>query len=217
MRGELSERVTLDRVIHEKALVTGLELGYTGFVLRALAPVRAAGRIVAYAELGRDLASFLADMRGRTGDDYGLLLDKGHMEARRWASARAARGERNDWGDLPDVVLAKSTGRSERLFSDVFRPEDLPDEGRVLGLIREDGHAFARGAFPVRDAGGENVGAVVAVRDVSVLVAEVSAARRRANRTVGALLAGLVLGVGLAFEALVIRGAGASRRTPPRR
>ena len=52
VRGDWTDRETLTRVVREQALVTGLELGNTGLVLRSLAPVRDGGRVVGYAAAG---------------------------------------------------------------------------------------------------------------------------------------------------------------------
>jgi hypothetical protein len=203
LRGDLVERETLARVAREKALVTGLELGYTGFVLRALAPVTDGREVVGYVELGRDVAVLLAELRRRTGDDFALVLDKGTIEARRWATARAARGERNDWADRDDLVILRSPSAGAALPAELVRPEKLPDGGAGLGLREEGGRTWAHGAFPVRDAASRKVGAIHVFRDVTELAASGRALRDRGLRLLAVAVAVGVLVIGAAFEWLV--------------
>ncbi len=182
LRGDLVERETLARVAAQKALVTGLELGYTGFVLRALAPVRDGERVVGYAELGRDVGTLLSGLKARTGDDFALVLDKRYIEPRRWASARAANGERNDWDDRDDLVLVRNATRADAALGVPLPPEGLPDGGTALGIVREGDEVFARGAFPVRDIGGRKVGAVYVLRNVTELTLRARELRREGDR-----------------------------------
>lgn len=214
MRGDLAERVTLARVVRDQALVTGLELGYTGFVLRALAPVRDGDKVVGYAELGRELGTFLAELKARTGDDLGLVLDKRYIDPRRWASSRAASGERNDWGDRDDVVLARDTAHAGAQFAHMVPSRDLPDGGTALGLLREGGKVFARGAFPVRDVAGRKVGAIYVLRDVTDVVTQAQRAWRSGAAVFGAFALAIAGVVGAVFEVLVLRSCRRARPPP---
>ena len=206
MHGDLVERVTLARVSREKALVTGVELGHTGFALRALAPVRDGERVVGYAELGREVGTFLSGMKSRSGDDFGLVLDKRFIDARRWASARAAHGERNDWNDRDDLLLVRDTTHGG-VFADPAPPDALPDGGTALGLASDGGRTFVRGAFPLHDVSGRKIAAVYVLRDVTELVTEVRRVRRNGVAALGAIAVVLAAVVGAVFEVLVIRGA----------
>ncbi len=205
LRGDVVERETLARVARDKAVVSGLELGYTGFVLRVLAPVRDGGRVVGYAELGRDVGTLLVEMKRRTGDDFALVLDKRRIDPRRWASARAARGERNDWSDRDDLVLVRNPTLGEAVIADAVLPDLLADGGATLGARRDGARTFARAAFPLRDAAGVKVGAIWVFRDVTEVAARARALRRDGGAAL-AFVAALAAAVsGAAFEWLVVR------------
>jgi hypothetical protein len=206
LRGDLVERETLARVAREKALVSGLELGYTGFVLRVLAPVRQGDRVVGYVELGRDVGTLLGEMKRRTGDDFALVLDKRRIDPRRWASARAARGERNDWADRDDLVLVRNPTLGDSVLAAAVLPDALPDGGKPLGVHREGARTFAHAAFPIHDAAGQKVGAVYVFRDVTAVAARARALRREGLAAVAFVVALAAAACGAAFEWLVVRG-----------
>jgi hypothetical protein len=205
LRGDRVERATLARVAREKALVSGLELGYTGFVLRVLAPVRDGDRVVGYVELGRDVGTLLAEMKRRTGDDFALVLDKRLIEPRRWASARAARGERNDWSDRDDLVLVRNATHGDAALEGAVPPDALPDGGRPLGVLHDGARTFAQAAFPLHDAGGQKVGAVYVLRDVTEVTARARALRREGGAALAFVVAIAAAVSGAAFEWLVVR------------
>jgi hypothetical protein len=136
-------------------------------------------------------------MKLRTGDDFALALDKRQIDPRRWASARAARGERDDWADLPDLVLVRNPAFGTIVPAEgAVLPSDLPDGGAALGVHRDGARTYALGAFPIRDAAGAKVGAIYVLRDVTLLAARERALRLRALGSLG-------LGVALAAVAVV--------------
>jgi hypothetical protein len=217
LRGDVVERETLARAVRDQALVSGVELGYTGFGLRAVAPLRDGARVVGYAELGRNLELLVADMTRLTGDEFVVALDKSLIDPRRWSAARAVRGELNNWDDHRELVLTGNPAHAGGVTRAVLGP-DLPAGGVSLGPWVEGQRTFARGAFPLRDAAGRRVGAVVAFRDVTDLARRSAALRRRAMVELAGAVVLSVLALGIAFELLVVRAGrvpGAPRpRTP---
>jgi hypothetical protein len=206
LRGDLVLRETLARVAREKALSVGLELGYTGFGLRAVAPIRRGDRVVGYAELGRNVEVLVAELARRTGDEFAVVLHKADLDEARWASARAARGERNDWSDLPALVLAGSPAHAHAI-PPVSIGDLGVDGGGDLGpgLHVEAHRTFARGVFPLQDGGGRRIGAVFVFRDVTELARRSASLQRRgfAGLGLGLLVASAVIGA--VFELLVAR------------
>lgn len=204
LRGDLVERETLARAVRDHALVSGIELGYTGFGLRAVTPVHDRGRLVGYGELGRNVELLLAELTRRTGDHFVLAVDKREVEARRWAAARAAHGERNNWDDREDLVLAGNPAHAEGVPSFPLAAA-LAESGGGLAAFTQGGRTFARGVFPLRDGAGRRLGAVFVFRDVTELARRSAELRRRAAATlaIAALLAAAALG--FAYEQLVVR------------
>jgi methyl-accepting chemotaxis protein len=205
MHGEFSERITLARVARERRLVSGLDLGYTGLVLRVLVPVDDGGKLIGYLELGKEIGGSLQAMKKVSGGEYGLLVDKGRMEEKKWTSTRAALGLRNNWGDSSSLLLVENTAADNQILRYDGKIDELPDEGKPLDILNKGGRALARGVFPVRDAAGNKVGAVFVLRDITSVHEEMRAARLRAILAVVGLTVVLGLVLVAVFQILVVR------------
>jgi HAMP domain-containing protein len=205
MHGDFVERVTLARVARERRLVTGLDLGYTGLVLRVLSPVEEGSQLLGYLELGKEIGTFLREMKQTSGYDYGLLVEKSRMDQKKWSTTKQALGVRNNWEDMPGVLLAENTTADNAIFDYRGTIAGLPDAGLPLGIVSKDGRSLARGVFPIRDVAGEKVAALFVLRDVTAAHEEMRAAQRQALVAIAALM--VVLGAVLAgvFQLLVVR------------
>ncbi len=205
MHGDFVERVTLARVARERTPVTGLDLGYTGLVLRVLVPVEDGGKLIGYLELGKEIGGALQAVKKLSGNEYGLLVDKSRMEEKKWATARAAAGVRNNWNDMSSVLLIENTAADNDILRYDGKIEELPDEGKPLEIVTRGGRSLARGVFPIRDVAGNKVGAVFVLRDITSVHDEMRSARLQAILAVLGLT--VVLGVVLVavFQVLVVR------------
>ena len=72
-----------------------MELGRTSYAVRVVRPWVSKGRRLGYVELGTDIDSFLIRLARLTGDEYGMLLDKGQLDRGSWqrVSGRPERWE----------------------------------------------------------------------------------------------------------------------------
>jgi hypothetical protein len=154
--GDEVRRETLSRAIATQQVGAGKELGKTAFALRVVKPIRVAGAVVGYMELGEEIGDFLVKLRQQTGDDFGLLVDKRRIDRQLLAKVR---GE-DRWDERPDVVLIDSTFWNEALLSLPIPFERLPDQGVRAGEGTSAGGRFVDGVFPVRDAANQVVGAL---------------------------------------------------------
>ncbi|GEJ56514.1 cache domain-containing protein [Anaeromyxobacter diazotrophicus] len=205
MHGDFVERVTLARVARERRMVTGLDLGFTGMVLRVLVPVEEGGRPIGYLELGKEIGGFLGQIKKVSGDDYGLLLSKGRMDEKKWATLRATAGQRNNWADMPDLLLADNTSDDNEIFQYNGKIADLPDEGVPLEILSRGGKTLARGVFPIHDVSGAKVGAVFVLRDITAVYDEMRSGQRQAVLGVAALMVLLAVLFVLVFQVLIVK------------
>ncbi len=155
--GDRVGRDTLTAAIATKTIGAGKELGKTAFALRVVKPIRSGGKIVGYMELGEEIDHFVDRMKQQTGDDFGLFVDKQHVDR-----AELARVRNDDrWDEHADVVLINSTMWDEKHVDLGMPLGKLPEKGAILGDLEEEkGRRYAAGAFPVRNASGHVVGAL---------------------------------------------------------
>ncbi len=163
--GDVIERATLIKAMERREMSAGKELGKSAFALRVGKPLLVEGRLVGYIELGEEIDHFLARMRQQTGNDFAMFISKNLIDASEWARTRGTA--RNDWEDLPDVVVVKAT-----------TPDQLVDGAAVAGnlaagaTLDETAHGgvvFARAVFPVRDSSGSVVGGLVVRHEITAL------------------------------------------------
>jgi hypothetical protein len=194
LSGDRVERLTLQRAIESRELGAGKELGQTAFALRAVRPWFHQGKLVGYMELGEEIERFLTEMKGRTGDDYGLLVKKKFLDERAWSRVLGPRA--NTWNDRPDVVVVSTTTFTDGIIDYSGDVEALPERGEALGEVERGDRAYVRGIFPVRDVAGRKIGGLVVLHDFT--------------RHHGALRAGLLrsslvlLGLGAVAAAIVL-------------
>ena len=156
LHSDVIGRATLSQAIETHAVGAGKELGKTAFALRVVKPMHANGRLVGYMELGEEIDDFFARMKAQTGDDFALLVDKARVD--RKELARVLRVDR--WEERPDVVMIDSTMWDDRHVELGVPLARLTDDDVVIREWTRGGASFAGGAFPVRDARQEVVGAV---------------------------------------------------------
>jgi hypothetical protein len=156
LSGDVIDRATLSQAIATHEVGFGKELGKTAFALRVVKPIVSGGRTVGYMELGEEIDHFFTRMKAQTGDDFALLVDKARVD--RKELARVLREDR--WNERPDVVVIDSTMWNEKNV-ELGVPLSRMGEDEIVVREWKDGSAsFAGGAFPVRDAAKQIVGAV---------------------------------------------------------
>jgi HAMP domain-containing protein len=202
LRGDdVSHRATFRQAAESRDLGAGKELGRTAFALRAVRPWIADGELVGYMELAEEIDHFLAAMKARTGDDYGLLVKKRFLDERAWADVLGPRS--NTWNDRPEVVVVDTTTFTEGIVDYQGDIEALPDRGESLGRVERGERTFARGIFPVRDAAGRKVGGLVVLRDFTGHTAAMRAGRLEALLTLLAVAAICAVVIALLVRALL--------------
>jgi hypothetical protein len=208
--GDATNRITLRRAADTGEMGAGLELGRTAFALRVVRPWFANGRLIGYMELAEEVDHFLTAMRSRTGDEYGLLVQKRFLDEKGWAAVLGPRA--NTWNARPDVVVVDATGFTEGLAGYDGDVERLPETGRFLGEVLRAGHASIHGAFPVADAAGRRVAALYVVHDFTAHHQAVHGGRRQALVVLLLLALGVAATTALLLRLWVFRRLAAVRR-----
>lgn len=214
--GDAPARATLRRAADTGDVGAGLELGRTAFALRVVRPWIADGKLLGYVELAEDIDHFLTSMKGKTGDEYGLLVRKKYLDAATWAAATGPRAA--SWDAAADALLVDATTSSpDEVLAWRGDVEALPSHGLSLGEVEREDRAFIRGIFPVADAAGRRVGALFVVHDFT---AHHRAAREGHGFALAVMVAAALLaagGVALLAHLLVFRRLAALRARLERR
>lgn len=198
--GDVVRRPSFRRAVETGQAAGGREFGRTAFAVRLVRPWREEGRLIGYLELGTDIHTFLARLKRVTGDEYGMLLDKRSLEPASWASVT---GHPERWDQRPELVAITSTDGGDALFGQLGRVAEIPGQATLLERVTVGDRLLARGLFPLRSDGGEVVGAVVVLHDITALMAGVAELRLRVVILVVLLAAALAALVVFLLEALV--------------
>lgn len=190
--GDLVERPTLAAAAATGKMGAGKELGATAFALRVVEPWVVGGETIGYLELGEELGHFLARLKAQTGDDYAMLVAKRDAAGRpllkreAWAAMRGQSQRPDDWEAFPDFVVADDTTDDPAAYAGAPVGALRPG-GQLLPELGRGQRTFARGAVPVIEAGGRQVGAVVVLHDITTLRASMLRARSGILITLGAV------------------------------
>lgn len=199
----------IDRETYRRAVDTGegsgLDLGKTAFALRVVKPVRdEAGVVVGYVELGQEIAGFLDRMRDGYGGDYTLVVDKealGDDAEATWTNIRSTYPNAGQWfADARNLVVDSTVRGAPVWHGDINK---LPESGRVINTLREGDVVLVTAAFPVSDAAGKRIGAVVATTDVTELFSIARRAQVTIALTIAAVMAALGFGLVIVLNTLV--------------
>jgi len=165
LHGDPVTRATMRRAIDSGEVGAGLELGRTAFALRVVRPWVFEGKVIGYVELAQEIDHFLTAMKGRTSDEYGLLVRKKYLDPQAWAAAVGPRAA--TWSDADDALVVDATTSSDEILEWRGDVERLPAAGLALGEMEHGERTYIRGVFPVTDAASRRVGALFVLHDFS--------------------------------------------------
>ena len=190
--GDVVKRATFAAAVATKDFGAGKELGKTAFALRAVRPwYDEHGTLLGYLELAEEIDHFLSMMKQQTGNEYGLLVKKGFLDEKNWASARAAQGLKNNWGDRAEQVLVDTTSSETSFIAYDGDLASLPDGGTVVQTMVADGKAYVRGLVPVYDAARRKVGGVFVLHDITPMYVGMKSTRNLVTIAIFGLMVAL--------------------------
>lgn len=163
LHSDVVERSTFLKAVATGDVGAGKELGQTAFALRVVRPWKVGGKVIGYMELAEEIDHFLTAMKGRTGDDYGILVKKRFLDEKAWSQILGARA--NTWNDRPDVVVVDTTIFNLGIADYQGDLSDIPETGKELEEIVSDDRAWIRGIFPIKDAADRKVGGLFVLHD----------------------------------------------------
>jgi len=175
--GDLVNRFTLKDSVSTQKFSTGLELGKTAFALRVVSPSFLDGQIVGYYELGQEINNILKTIKDNTGsnNEYAIVVDKNYLSHPDWISTRTNQGLTDNWDDFGKYLNISSTisekdskySQIKNCFTNFSLIDKISSLHKPVNIHTSDNSNFSCGGFPLKDASGKIVGAVLAQIDIS--------------------------------------------------
>ena len=210
LRGDVVTRPTFRRAVSTGAEARGLELGRTAYAVRVVRPVHRKGKIIGSVEMGTDIEAFMVRLHRLTGSEFGMLLDKRKLDRSGWQRVEREPGR---WDERPELLEVAHTGGDAGLLRGLERMSQVPQEPSLLGRETRDGRTWTRGIFPLVDAEGAVIGAVVERHEISALLAGIDVLRVQVVVLVVLLASALAALVVFLMETLVFEPVARMTRT----
>jgi len=170
--GNFGDQIQRDTFLQSRAAgktVSGIELGKTAFALRVVTPYIHAGNLIGFLEFGEEIDHFDQLVKRETGVDVAVMVDKRFLDEAQYRKTMKAAGKTDSWGQFKDFVMVSTTLSDARTASalvseDDFRRTAAPE---YFGTMEQRGASLAKGAFPLKDSSGKQVGVVLTLNDVT--------------------------------------------------
>ncbi|HJV89818.1 MAG TPA: cache domain-containing protein [Holophagaceae bacterium] len=171
--GDVIQRETFQQARAAGRTISGIELGKTAFALRVVTPYIHNGNVAGYLEFGEEIDHFDQLVKRETGVDVMVLVNKQYLDEGQYRKAQKAAGRADAWDELKGFTMVSSTFDKSRTASALVSEQDLhaTKAPGYLGTLGSEGRTFAKGAFPLKDAAGKQVGVVVTLNDITDQVA----------------------------------------------
>lgn len=167
--GDTIQRDTFQQARAAGKTMSGIELGKTAFALRVVSPLIHNGILAGYMEFGEEIDHFNQLVKRETGIDVSVLVDKQYLDEGQYRKTLTAAGKPDNWDDIKGYTLVSTTLPDTKAAASLVTEDELrkalaPD---YLGTVSKDSRSFAKGAFPLKDAAGKQVGVVLTLSDVT--------------------------------------------------
>ena len=149
---------------------SGVELGALGtFTLRVVYPLYDASGLIGYIELGEEIEHVVNNLISANGVDLSIVIDKHFLSRKDWEEGMQMLGHDADWDLLPAYVETYLSMKipTQMLKQMLFGVSDRGgDEGYDIGDKR-----YYVTTYPLIDAGEQEVGKLLVLRDMSERIA----------------------------------------------
>jgi len=175
--GDTINRFTALGAEKTSALFSGIELGPLGtFTLRSVLPIRDAGQLLGYIELGQEIDALLEDVHRMCHVELFMLVGKQYLVQSDWEAGMRMLDRPYDWNSLSAAVLVSQTLRDApiRLLNQIT--SDRTATGiRIRGDIDLQGDHYWAAIIPIQDAGRRPVTTLILLRDMTRSIAHARA------------------------------------------
>ena len=169
--GDYINRFTMSDARREEKCVHGIELGPFGtFTLRVVYPWRINGEIVGYIELGEEIQHITAELKDIMANEFIFVIKKEFLDRARWEEGLVMMNKVGNWDQFSDCVIIDSTIKNDLSEINTAIKEHYVSHDQVLFNLSTD-HDYLGGFVPLCDVGGNNVGEIIVLSDITAELA----------------------------------------------
>ncbi|WP_198000361.1 cache domain-containing protein [Gimesia alba] len=187
--GDTIRRKTMKQAATTGKTTYGIELGKFGhFTLRVVKPWFVNGKHVGYIELGEEIEHITPKLSETLGVQVVFAIEKRCLDQKQWEQGLKILGHAGNWDQLSNFVIIDKTIGSvpQKLLSQI---DSGKTENTQISLTDSStGKMYHGGIMPLMDAGDQQVGSLVIMKDITQQTAEL---RRMASLL---LIVGFVVG-----------------------
>jgi hypothetical protein len=130
-------------------------------------PWRVNGELIGFIELGKEIDQIAAELKKILELDVNFMVEKKFLAFSDWQRGRRMlRKQSDDWNFLPDhVVLASTMAEPPAELRDILDNPAKFHYGEIFTLRCPQG-SYRGAVIPLAEAGIENIGAIIVLKDV---------------------------------------------------
>lgn len=172
-------RFTMQQAMRDNKTSYGIELGPLGtFTLRVVEPWRVAETIVGYIELGMEIEHLTPDLKTITKADFAFIINKDFLNQANWQEGLKMLGRTGNWDEFPEFVIIESTmGNLPKELTQYLKQmescEETEHHSRRIRMS-SNGRNYYCGFVALKDAGNQDVGDVIVIKDITGSIAALS-------------------------------------------
>jgi two-component sensor histidine kinase len=166
--GDRIERFTLNQSVKSGEPHSGVELGSSGtLTLRVDFPWVVEGRLLGYLEMGKEVDRFMPNLSSILGVEVLMLVKTGFLDRALWEEAQRLMEHQGVWNEIPGYVVVGRTIRGLPGDLDGFLAFIQEDDREGLFNLTYENRHYRAGVTPLFTVDGQEVGAVIAMKDFS--------------------------------------------------
>ena len=188
--GDKINRYTTRMAETEGKTVSGIELGPFGtFTLRVVYPWIIAGELEGYLELGKEIEHLTPKLKKALGVELVFAINKSRLNRRKWQEGLEMMGRKGDWNLFNSFAVVDST--LGHLPKGLQKHMNASHNAHADSLLRISlgGLDYRVGVTPLIDAGGNDVG------DIFVLVDVTKSVDSMLTSIIALMATGLIVGI----------------------
>ena len=166
--GDLINRFTMLEAERTGQVAAGIELGPLGtFTLRSVQPLFAAGKLIGYLELGKEIEDLLTTIHDEHNVELFVSIYKTALQRSQWETGMAMLGREANWGNFAEKVIIYSSFSHFPTACARFIAEEEHSHYSISPEVKFNNATWRVLVSPLTDVSGAEVGDLVILNNVS--------------------------------------------------